>query len=60
MPKMLTNIGLLLSVLIALPFLIDLASGFPFRRANVTIDIVMVLCSAGLAYLSWSTKREQI
>lgn len=66
MPKALCLIGLVLSVLICLVFFFDLACGLagaislaPFRGANYLMDIMFILASGGLAWVSWSTFREQ-
>jgi hypothetical protein len=29
------------------------------KKASFVMDVVFVVCSAALAYLSWSTLREQ-
>lgn len=60
MPKLLTMIGLILAVLIAIPFLLDLALEIPFKRASVAMDVVFLVCSVVLAYLSWTTLKEQV
>lgn len=60
MPKMLTYIGLVTSGLIGLVFALDLAIGIPFSRASLTMDIGFLICAAIMAYLSWSTMKEQI
>lgn len=60
MPKLLTMIGLVLAVGIVIPFVLDLAFQFPFKRASMFMDIVFIVGGAILAYLSWTTMREQI
>ena len=59
MPKALSISGMVIAVLIFLLFVLDLALGFPFGRASMMMDIVFVLCSLGLGYLSWATFKEQ-
>ena len=59
MPKALTIIGLVISVLVFLLFLADLVSTFPFKRASMTMDVAFVVCAAILGYLSWATFKEQ-
>ena len=49
--------GLVSLVLLAV-FALDLAIGVPFRQASLVMDWGFVVCSAVLAYLSWSTWRE--
>ncbi len=59
MPKVLCMTGMVIAILILVLFLLDLAVKFPFQRTDMWMDIVFVTCAAGLAYLSWSTLREQ-
>lgn len=67
MPKALCLIGLVISILVFLLFTLDLVLGFspsmaasaPFRAASSVMDVVFMLASGGLIYLSWSTFREQ-
>jgi len=59
MPKVLCIVGTIVSVLLLLLFGLDLAIKFPFNRENVLMDIGLVLCSAILGFLSWTTLREQ-
>jgi hypothetical protein len=59
MPKALTIAGMIVAALIVLLFGSDLAMGFPFSKASMTMDIIFVLCAFLLAYMSWSTYREQ-
>jgi len=48
-----------IAILILVLFLLDLTVKIPFERISLMMDIVFVLCAAGLGYLSWSTLREQ-
>jgi hypothetical protein len=32
----------------------------PFSKAAMIMDILFVLCAAGLGWLSWSTFKEQV
>jgi hypothetical protein len=59
MPKALCLVGSIVAVLLLLVFGFDLVLGFPFRRASLTMDIGLVLCSFALGYMSWATLREQ-
>lgn len=59
MPKVLCMTGMAIAILILVIFLLDLAVKIPLQRANVVMDIVFVICAAGLAYLSWATLQEQ-
>ena len=60
MAKVLCISGLVISALLGLIFVADLAIGIPFGKVNTTMDIVFVLCAAITGYLSWSTFREQV
>lgn len=60
MPKALCMSGMAVAILLVIFFLLDLIVGIPFKRASLTMDIVMLLCAVGLAYVSWATFREQI
>lgn len=60
MPKYLTYFGLASAGLIATIFLVDLALGWPFKRASIVMDVVFILCAAVLAFISWTTLREQV
>ena len=58
MGKILTIAGLVVSGLIALIFLLDLALGIPFGRQSLAMDIGFFLSAVILAYLSWHSMRE--
>ena len=63
MPKALCMSGMAVAILLAALFTFDLvapASVAPFRNASRTMDIVFVIGSLALGYLSWSTFREQV
>lgn len=59
MPKALCIIGMVVAVLVLILFSLDLAIAMPFNRASMTLDIVFVISAAILAYLSWTTLKEQ-
>ncbi|MEZ6149195.1 MAG: hypothetical protein R3C09_03665 [Pirellulaceae bacterium] len=66
MPKALCLIGLVIASLVFLIFLLDLVLGLaglvnmaPFRYASVLTDIIFMMASGGLAYIAWTTYREQ-
>ncbi len=59
MPKFLTILGMVISLIIFVVFVLDLALQIPFRRFSMFMDVAFVICAAILAYLSWSTFREQ-
>lgn len=52
--KAMPLLGLILSGLIGILFLADLAAGFPFRRVSVGLDVCFVVACVILAYLSWT------
>jgi hypothetical protein len=54
-----TIAGMAVAALLLLMFGLDLALGFPFRKASVIMDILFVVCAAMLGYMSWTTYREQ-
>ncbi len=53
MSKSMPFIGMIMSGLVAILFLADLAAGFPFQRVSVVTDIGFIVSSAILAYMSW-------
>ena len=57
MSKALSLSGMIVSGLIAILFLADLAAGFPFQRASVAADVGFILSGLILAYLSWSIMK---
>jgi hypothetical protein len=50
---------MIVALLVILLFGADLAFKFPFQRASVAMDAVFVVCALLLAYMSWSSFREQ-
>lgn len=58
MAKSLTIMAMAVAILIFLVFALDLAIGYPFRRARITMDIVFIICSLALAYISWNAMRD--
>lgn len=66
MPRILCFTGIVVSILVALIFLLDLVALLggvtglaPFRGASWLMDVLFVICGAILGYLSYSTLREQ-
>lgn len=66
MPKALCLIGLVLASLVFLIFLLDLVLGLsglltmaPLRAASPLMDVIFMIAAGGLAYVSWTTYREQ-
>lgn len=58
MDKGLTIISMVIAILVLVLFALDLAIQIPFRRANMLMDIIFVICALGLGYISWSTYKE--
>jgi len=56
--KLLPLTGMVVSGLVGILFLADLAAGFPFRRVSVGLDVGFVIASLILAYLSWSVVEK--
>lgn len=54
MSKGMPILGLVLSGLIGILFLADLAAAFPFQRKSIPLDVGFVLASLILSYLSWT------
>ena len=51
---MLSLAGLILSGIVVILFVADLAAAFPFQRVSVTADIGFILAGLLVAYMSWS------
>jgi len=52
--KALAVTGLIVSGLIVIVFLADLAAAFPFRRSSWLLDLAFIVSGLLVAYLSWS------
>lgn len=59
MPKALCITGMVVAILVLILFVVDLAIGVPFKRASTTLDVVFMISAMILAYMSWSTLKEQ-
>lgn len=66
MPKALCLIGLVLAFLVFLIFALDLILGLsgmvaqaPLRYASLPVDIIFMVGAGALAWIAWSTFREQ-
>jgi hypothetical protein len=51
-------IGMIVSGLVGILFIADLAAGFPFQRVSIAADIGFVLSSLILAFMSWSIMEK--
>lgn len=65
MPKALCLTGLVIAILVFLIFLSDLLFGMigmasfaPFKMSNMIMDIIFLICAAGLAFVSWISFKE--
>lgn len=54
MSKALPLIGMIVSGLVVVLFLADLAAGFPFQRVSIGADTGFIVSGLILTYLSWS------
>jgi hypothetical protein len=60
MPKALCIAGMVVAVLVAILFILDLAlPALMFRRASILMDVVMIVSSILLGVVSWLTLKEQ-
>ena len=66
MPKALCLTGLVVAGLVFLLFFLDLLFGLigqtglaPFKMVSPLMDVMFILTAAILAYLAWSSFREQ-
>lgn len=55
MSKLMPFIGMIVSGLVGILFLADLAAGFPFQRVSIAADIGFLLSSVIIALMSWLT-----
>lgn len=58
MSKAMPFVGMIVSGLVAILFLADLAAGFPFQRVTILADIGFIISSVILAYMSWSIMEK--
>ena len=66
MPKILCLIGLVVAILVFLIFFLDMLFGLigmdslaPFKLVSIVMDILFILCAAGLGYIAWNSFKEQ-
>ena len=57
MPKVLCWIGIVISLLVAVTFVLDLAIAVPFKRFSLMLDIVFLLVAGCTTVLGWTTLR---
>ncbi len=58
MAKGLTIMSIVVAILLAALFGLDLAIGIPFSRASMSTDIAFFVCALLLGLMSWGTLRE--
>lgn len=58
MPKALSISGIVVAILLLLVFGLNVTIGFPFQKSTA-MDYGALVASALLAYISWTTFREQ-
>ena len=58
MSKLMPFIGMIVSGLVGILFLADLAAGFPFQRVSVAADVGFVVSSVMLAFMSWTIMEK--
>ncbi|MDO4573944.1 MAG: hypothetical protein Q4D98_01885 [Planctomycetia bacterium] len=59
MSKALCWVGMVLSLVVFLIFLVDLCMEMPFQRYSIFMDIVFMAASAVMIWLGWGALREQ-
>ena len=59
MPKFFAICALIVALGLLLIFGLDLAISVPFKKASTVMDVGFVICGLALAYMSWTTFREQ-
>ena len=58
MSKIMPFVGMIVSGLVGILFVADLAAGFPFQRVSIAADIGFVLSSLILAIMSWTIMEK--
>ena len=58
MPKVLCYSGIATAGMLLILFSLDLVIGVPFKKADTLMDIVFLISSTGLGFVSWLTLRE--
>jgi hypothetical protein len=59
MAKALCMSGVVVAILVALLFTLDLAAKMPFGRSSLMMDVSFLICAIVLGLISWMTLREQ-
>ena len=58
MSKALCFSGIATAAILLMLFTMDLIRGVPFKKADTLMDIVFMVSSGGLGFVSWLTLRE--
>ncbi len=58
MSKMMPFVGMIVSGLVGILFIADIAAGFPFQRVSIAADIGFILSSVILTAMSWLTMEK--
>lgn len=59
MSKILCIVGMVIAALVFLIFLVDIIVGIPFAKRSIPMDVTFIIVSLLLAWMSWSTYKEQ-
>ena len=59
MSKALCWVGLILSLIVFLIFLLDVSAAIPFGRRNIFVDVIFMVIALLMMWMSWTTYREQ-
>lgn len=59
MSKVLCLFSIAVSALLLLVFALDLVAGVPFKKASSLMDIIFIVCSAGVVALGVLCLRKQ-
>ncbi len=60
MPKALCIVGMVVALLLVILFGLDLGLGMPFGGVSMAMSVGFIVCALILAFLSWTTFREQL
>ena len=58
MSKALCFSGIATAAILLMLFTMDLILGVPFKKADILMDIIFLISSGGLGFVSWLTLRE--
>ncbi len=58
MSKAMTIVGMVVAGLVALVFALDLATGIPFSKASLLMDVGGMIAALVLGYLSWDAMKD--